>query len=203
MWRARLERWFTPLARRTPLSPNSISIIAAVFALAGAAAFALARANPLLFLIGVAIVAVAGLLDAFDGIVARAQSKESRFGDFLDHFLDRVSDLAILSGWLIGAEVNTALALASLAAVALVGYIGTQIEASFGKRSYEGAGRGEFVLALIAFPIISYTVRRGELGEDLVFSIDDILASLLFVFTLAPLAGRLVLARRLSDEEKR
>ena len=37
----------------------------------------------------------------------------------------------------------------------LNGYVGTQIEATFGERSYEGVGRGEFVLALIVFPIVS------------------------------------------------
>jgi archaetidylinositol phosphate synthase len=149
-WRERLTRWFTPLARRNPLSPNAITTIALILNLV-AAWFLYTRH----FLVGMVFIGIAGLADAFDGIVARVQNKSTRFGDFLDHFFDRVSDAAIAVTWMIGSSVRLELIAIGMIVVMLNGYVGTQIEASFGRRSYEGLGRGEFVLALMVFPIVS------------------------------------------------
>lgn len=157
-WRDRLSRWFTPLARGCPLSPNAITIVALLLNLV-AAAFLYTRH----FLIAIVFIAVSGLADAFDGVVARVQNKSTRFGDFLDHFLDRVGDAAIAVTWMMGSGVRLELIATGMIVVMLNGYIGTQVEASFGERSYEGVGRGEFVLALIAFPIVSYNLMQHQL----------------------------------------
>lgn len=150
VWRDRLHRWFEPLARRTPLSPNAITLLA--LACNVTAALLLWRRQ---FVAGVILLIVGGLLDALDGIVARVQEKESRFGDFLDHFADRVGDLLIVTGWLLGNGVRVDIAMAVVIGVALNGYIGTQLEATWGERRYDTVGRGEYVLALVVFPIVS------------------------------------------------
>jgi phosphatidylglycerophosphate synthase len=193
-WRERLSRWFTPLAQRFPLSPNAITILALIFNLCAAAL--LARA---LFLWAIVLIAVGGLADAFDGIVARAQAKETRFGDFLDHFADRVSDAALTACWLIGSQVRESLVLTAVIAVMLNGYIGTQIEATFRVRNYESVGRGEFVLALIVFPIASYILfHNGWSSVALAgMTIAEWLALLLIAFALFGIVQRLALARRL------
>src|SRR5947207_9340547 len=136
-WRDRLNRWFTPLARRTPLSPNAISVIALLLNVAAAACLYERR-----FLTAIVFIAVGGLADALDGIVARVQGKESRFGDFLDHCLDRVSDTLIAAGWLMGSAVRQPLTIAAIVAIMMNGYIGTQIEATYRERNYESVGRG-------------------------------------------------------------
>src|SRR5215212_90496 len=148
VWRDRLSRWFTPLARRCPFSPNSITIAALVLNLVAAGLF-----YTRWFLPALAFVIVAAFMDAFDGIVARVQGKASRYGDFLDHFADRVSDLFLVAGWLIGSAVRVEITTISLIVSMLNAYIGTQIEASWGERNYDNIGRGEFVLALVVFPI--------------------------------------------------
>ena len=86
-WRDRLNRWLEPMARWSPLTPNAISLLALLLNVMGAVAL-YAR----WFLVAIAFIAAGGLLDAFDGLVARTQDKQSRFGDFLDHGLDRISD---------------------------------------------------------------------------------------------------------------
>ena len=81
----------------------------------------------------------------------------------------------------------------------LNGYLGTQIEATWHERSYDSVGRGEFVLALIVFPIVSFILftngwqwmRFGGL------TIADWLAMLMSVFALIGVVQRLALARRL------
>ena len=193
VWRDRLSRWFTPMARKCPLSPNAISLLALAINLAAAALLAYRQ-----FALGIVCVAIGGLADAFDGIVARAQQKESRFGDFLDHVADRVSDTALAAGWLIGNDVREVLVVIVVFLVMLNGYIGTQIEATWRERSYESVGRGEFVLALIVFPIISSIIWQHGWSSIAYrgFTIGEIMALVLIVFALLGIAQRFALARR-------
>ena len=145
------------------------------------------------------LIAFAGLADAFDGIVARAQGKETRFGDFLDHFADRVSDTLLTAGWAVGSGVRESLVVAAVIVTMLNGYVGTQIEATFRQRNYESIGRGEFVLALIIFPLISYILFRN--GWDSTrgggLTIAEWLAVVLIAFAVLAIGQRLALARRL------
>lgn len=92
-WRDRLDRWLSPVARRTPLSPNAISVIALALNVIAAACL-----YERWFLTAIAFIAAGGLADALDGIVARVHGRATRFGDFLDHCLDRVSDTLIAAG---------------------------------------------------------------------------------------------------------
>ena len=88
----------TCLQERSALNPAAVRLLAGACVLAAMAA---GGRRPILFLVSVAVLTVGGLADAFDGIVARVQGKSSRFGDFLDHFCDRVSDLVLVIGWLL------------------------------------------------------------------------------------------------------
>ncbi len=193
-WRERLSRWFTPLARRCPLSPNAVSFIALALNLV-AAALLFTR----WFLVAIVFIAIGGLCDALDGLVARVQQKATRFGDFLDHVLDRISDSALAAGWMIGSGVRQELTAGALIAIMLNGYIGTQIEASYGQRNYESVGRGEFVLALIVFPIVSFILQSNGWAElrFAMLTIADWLTVLLVLFALLGIAQRMALASRL------
>jgi phosphatidylglycerophosphate synthase len=193
-WRDRLDRWFSPLARRTPLSPNTISVAALVLNVIAAVCL-----FERWFLTAIIFIAIGGFADAFDGIVARVHGTDSRFGDFLDHCLDRVSDTLVAAGWLMGSEVRPLLTVAAIIVVMMNGYAGTQIEATFRERNYESVGRGEFVLALIVFPIVSSIVFRNgwETQRLAALTIAEWLAALLIVFALLGIAQRFALARRL------
>ena len=193
-WRDRLFRWFAPLARRCPLSPNAVTVVALLLNVAAAWLFYERR-----FLAALVLIAVGGLADAFDGIVARVQEKSSKFGDFLDHFCDRVSDLLLIMGWLLGNEVRAELAMAVVLAVMLNGYIGTQIEATWHERNYDSVGRGEFVLALIVFPIVSHIL--GSNGWWTLAAaglrIAEWMSLLLLAFAILGIVQRFALASRL------
>ena len=194
VWRDRLSRWFTPLARRCPLSPNTITILALLLNLAAAGCL-----YSRWFLTAIILIAIGGLCDALDGIVARVQGKSSRFGDFLDHVADRVSDTAIAAGWMMGSAVREELMVAAIIAVMLNGYVGTQIEATFRERSYDGVGRGEFVLALIVFPIVSSILMTNGLLQQsfAAFTIPEWLTILLIAFALFGIGQRLGRAARM------
>jgi len=188
IWRDRLGRWFSPLAQRCPLSPNAITIVALLLNLG--AAYLLYRR---FFLIAMVLLIVGGVADAFDGIVAREQNKSSRFGDFLDHVCDRISDTLLITGWLLGNGVLLPLAIASIIAVMLNGYIGTQIEATWGTRSYDSMGRGEFVLALVVYPIVSHILFANGWGA---MHIQDWMTGLLLAVAFLGIAQRFALAAR-------
>ena len=199
VWRDRLHRWFAPVAARCPLSPNAVSISALLLNAVAATLLGLGRARPVLFLVAVGVVTVAGLADAFDGIVARVQQKESRYGDFLDHFADRVSDVILLIGWLAGNGVRTSLAIAGVAAIMLNGYAGTQLEATWHQRSYDSVGRGEFVLALVVFPIVSFILATNGWSATVYagLTVAEWLTLALIAFSIVGIAQRFALAARL------
>lgn len=196
IWRDRFHRWFAPLAQRCPLSPNAITILALLLNVVAAAL--LYRRY---FLIAMAVLIAGGLADAFDGIVARVQGKTSRFGDFLDHFADRVSDTLLLTGWLLGSAVRAEIALTAVIAILLNGYIGTQLEATWHEREYDTVGRGEFVLALVVFPIVSHILFSN--GWNALapggLHIPEWMALLLVLGAVAGIIQRLLLARRLGS----
>jgi phosphatidylglycerophosphate synthase len=199
LWRERLSRWFSPLARRCPLSPNTITVLALLLNVGAATSFYCARARPALFLVGMSLLFVGGLADAFDGIVARVQNKTSRYGDFLDHFLDRISDLVVVAGWMLGSGVRPEIFAAGIIAVMLNGYIGTQIEATWHERNYDSVGRGEFVIALFIFPIVSYILAtNGWSGARYgTLAVAEWLTGLLIVFAVLGIVQRFALASRL------
>lgn len=194
VWRGRLHRWFEPLARRCPLSPNTITVLALLLNVA--AAWLLYERR---FMIALVLVAAGGLADAFDGIVARVQEKSSRYGDFLDHFCDRVSDLLLVTGWLLGNRVRVEIAMAVVLAVMLNGYIGTQIEATWRERNYDTLGRAEFVLALIVLPIASHILADN--GWDALapagLRVAEWMSLLLLAVAILGIVQRFALASRL------
>lgn len=196
-WRERLERWFRPLALHSPLSANSITVLALAMSLGAAMTLALARSDARLFLLAPVIVAVAGLFDAFDGIVARVRHEETSYGDFLDHLFDRISDSALMAGYLYGAGVRPELGYPALIAVIMAGYTGTQIEATFGTRSYEGVGRGEYVLAIVALPIFTWILSTlGVLNRQFAgLTVPEWLVAVLALVAVYTVATRALRAR--------
>lgn len=198
-WRERLARWFTPLARRIPLSPNAITLIALALNILASACLVYGAQRPALFLVAIVIIAISGIADALDGIVARVQEKTSRFGDFLDHCADRAGDSLLAVCWLMSNGVRQPLAMAGIIMTMLNGYIGTQIEATYGVRSYESVGRGEFVLAMVVLPITSYILFTNgwETMRFASLTVAEWLASVLLVFAVFGVVQRIRVALRL------
>lgn len=87
------------------ISPNSISMIAAVFAIVSAILYAFqGRVGTFEYwwAIGFPIMFIAGMLDVVDGSVARAMGKTTKFGQVLDPVMDRFVEFCYLAGIAIG-----------------------------------------------------------------------------------------------------
>jgi len=150
------RRVSVPVARllaRTPVSPNQVSVLAAL--LAGAAALLLVAGRNIEA--GVLIQA-SSIVDGVDGDLARAKAMATRFGGAFDAVLDRYADAAIVAGLAWYAHEYESLpgpALLGLAAIVgfmMVSYSRARLEAEGGRDVVSGlpgiAGRDVRLLVL-------------------------------------------------------
>ena len=126
-------------------NPNHYTVAGAAMAAGSAASAYLGEP-----LVAVALAAVSALLDAVDGMVARAAGRVSRFGAALDSVLDRVSDFMYHAA-LMFMGVSPPLVMASLGGSMIVPYVRAKGEALGVAMAGVGlAERGERTLVLLA-----------------------------------------------------
>jgi len=134
---------FVGAARTVGLSPNGVSVIAFLLAVAAGGVYAVAVGQPLLYLVGAVLVFLNGWLDLVDGALARELNVASSGGDLLDHVLDRYADIVIIVGLAAGVG-QWALGIAAVTGVVMTSYLGTQAQAVGLDRVYGGAlGRAD------------------------------------------------------------
>jgi archaetidylinositol phosphate synthase len=187
---------FTPLARHMRgISPNALTFVSLLAGVAAGGAFLIAFRGPSFYALAALLLALSGAADSLDGIVARMYGRTSAGGDFIDHFCDRLVEIAILSGIAFSPHANHTLGLYVLVVTLLHSYLGTQIEASFGSRQHNGPGKAEHFVGLIAFalilaffPELSFTLA----GQSA--SLPNIFLAVLGLATLAGVVHRLVRA---------
>ncbi len=136
------------------MDPNHISWFSLL--VSGTAAYLLATAprdsdGGMLLLAGMGLVILAALCDGLDGQIARKHGKDSAYGDFLDHTIDRVVDI----GLLVAIGLNTAflatphLGFAAAIATLLGSYMGTQAQSVGLGRNYGGFSRADRMVVLM------------------------------------------------------
>ena len=108
-------------------------------------------------------IALAMLFDGLDGSLARAKGEVTRWGDYLDHTIDRVLDavwVVCISASVFVADVTLGFAAAFLT---LMGsYMGTQAQAVAGSRNYRGFSRADrTVLTLLSLLIMGIMLLAG------------------------------------------
>jgi len=120
---SRVEQPVAQMLARLGLSPNAITLIGML----GAVGAGLLASQGLLLAAGAATV-IAGVLDLFDGSVARLTGTKSKFGALLDSTADRVSEAAVLVGLAVyyageGSLAGVALSCAAMAGSMMVSYV--------------------------------------------------------------------------------
>jgi phosphatidylglycerophosphate synthase len=106
---------------------------------------------------------LSGPFDALDGALARAANLESRFGAFLDSFLDRYADASVMLGLIYWASRQDRHGLVVLSALALVG----SIMVSYARARAEGLGMSCSVglfTRLERFLVLVLTLFTGQLS---------------------------------------
>jgi CDP-diacylglycerol--glycerol-3-phosphate 3-phosphatidyltransferase len=102
--RQRVRGWAVPIATalgRLGLTPNALTVIGFI----GTCGAAVAAAAQQWILAGV-LVLLFGIFDLFDGALARATGRASKFGAFLDSTLDRTGENLVYAGIAFGCAVD-------------------------------------------------------------------------------------------------
>jgi phosphatidylglycerophosphate synthase len=140
------------------VDPHLITVAALGLAIGAGISFACSTVSVGLVLLGLHVVA-----DYLDGAVARASSRMSKLGDFLDHAADRIADVACLGGLAASGWVRPVVALAALAGSQFLAVVNTQVEASTGVRRDPRLSRTDGHVALMAV-LIAQGFRPGALA---------------------------------------
>jgi archaetidylinositol phosphate synthase len=154
------------VANKIGLTPNHISIIGFMLAMASAFTYAVTTTQSLWMLILAAVfLLVSGFCDTLDGIVARKFQQTTVFGGFFDSVLDRYADVAVYSAIIVAGLINTVWGtfwgatwgLAALAGSMMVSYTRARAEAVGVKMESVGiAERAERMLILVAVSVIGF-----------------------------------------------
>ena len=139
----------------TGLSPNFWTAVGLAFALASAFVYGLSIEFGLI--IGGVLLLVSGFFDMVDGQVARVTGKTSQKGSYLDSMFDKISEVAIFLGLLIGGYVEPYLVLLAITLSLLVSYARAKSDALNIKLQGVGIGeRAERLLVIAIIGIIGY-----------------------------------------------
>jgi archaetidylinositol phosphate synthase len=146
------------IAHKIGLTPNRISIVGFILALASAATYAVTPNQPnWLLLLATLFLLASGFCDTLDGIVARTFGQVSVFGGFFDSVLDRYADAAVYAGIIIAGLCEPVWGLAALAGSVLVSYTRARAEAAGIKMESVGfAERAERMLILAVASIVAF-----------------------------------------------
>jgi len=158
-YREKADRILTPMASKINVEANILTYLSLIFAfLAGLSSF-LSYENTILLPLAALFVAMNGLLDALDGKIARMKGSAGMRGDFIDHAIDRFSDVFILGGIILSPWVEKFIGVAAMATMLLVSYLGTQAQAVGFKRVYAGIlGRADRISILFFALVIQFFV---------------------------------------------
>jgi archaetidylinositol phosphate synthase len=153
-------------AHKIGLTPNKISTIGFILALASTVSYALTSTQNLWWLLlAVVFLLASGFCDTLDGIVARTFGQTTVFGGFYDSVLDRYADAAVYAAIIVAGLSNPAWGslwgsvwgLGALSGSLLVSYTRARAEAVGIKMESVGlAERAERMLILAVVSIIAY-----------------------------------------------
>ena len=134
----------------TGISPTGWSVIGLVFAFASA--FFYGWNIEFSLIIGGIVLLVAGFFDIVDGQVARATKKITKTGGFLDSEFDKIAEVAIFFGILVGGFAEPYLVFLAISLSLLVSYTRSRAE-SLGVK-LQGIGIGERAERLLVIAIV-------------------------------------------------
>jgi CDP-diacylglycerol--glycerol-3-phosphate 3-phosphatidyltransferase/archaetidylinositol phosphate synthase len=149
------------------VTANTLTATSLFFAAIAGVCYYFSRGNSFILFAALVLVFLNALMDGADGLLARKTNSASKYGDFLDHVVDRYSDVFIIGGACLGGYVDAAIGIVILTGVLLASYLGTQAQAVGVGRDYGGImGRADrLILIVLATSInIAYTPAFGIPG---------------------------------------
>ncbi len=205
-YRSTLDWWLVPLAKALRgVHPNTITWISFGFAIAGGLAFWQSGPDRLAWLYAACgCVVLNGVLDVLDGKLAVMTGKVSPKGDYLDHAIDRFSDVSFIAGIAFSAWASVEVGLWALAGTILTSYLGTQAQAVGIGRNYGGLlGRADRMILLMVMPVVQALLAYFGVDTSVEPWFSSVLELLLIYFAVVGLlttAQRFVAGLRAFDD---
>lgn len=135
---------------RYEVSPNTVSIASLICAFFAGLSFYYSPASREFILLAGILVILNSIFDALDGVIARKSNRATPRGDFLDHVIDRYSDVFIICSIFFAGYVSWQLGVTAIVGVLLTSYLGTQAQALSLGRYYGGImGRADRLVVII------------------------------------------------------
>lgn len=147
---------------RTPVTPNVLTTMGLI--LTGVAAGLVVTGE---LVLGGWVLVAGGLMDLFDGAVARARERSTPFGGFYDSISDRISDGVILSAlaWALRDDPRLfALAAVSLVAAQVTSYVRAKAESLDADCHVGFVERGERAIAIMVGLVFHPWLLTGALA---------------------------------------
>ncbi|OYT34842.1 MAG: hypothetical protein B6U87_01355 [Candidatus Aenigmarchaeota archaeon ex4484_52] len=150
---------FSPFA--VNINPNYVSLVAFLCAIIAGVFF-----TKQYFILGGLFVFLNGYFDVLDGEIARLHKREDSFGELIDHFFDRISDIIILTCFVFAPFVELHLVFAVIVLMLLACYLGIEAQALVKKQNKEGWGRRAnrnaiIVLMCLLMPLYTKSIVIG------------------------------------------
>ena len=134
----------------TGLSPNFWTVVGLIIALSSAVVYGMGVEFGLI--IGGILLLVSGFFDMVDGQVARVTGKTSKKGEYLDSMFDKISEVAIFLGILVGGYAEPYVVLLAITLSLLVSY--ARAKSDLINIKLQGIGIGERAERLLVIAIV-------------------------------------------------
>ena len=144
----------------TGLSPNFWTAVGLVFALISALVYGLGNQIEYGLILGGILLLISGFFDMVDGQVARVTGKTSKKGGYLDSMFDKIAEVAIFLGILVGGYAEPYLVFLAITLSLLVSYARAKSDAINVK--LQGVGIGERAERLLVIAIIGMIGFNAE-----------------------------------------
>jgi len=150
------------------LTPNALTVLGLLASTCSAWAYINWRTNRLNLVAAACLILLSGLLDAFDGVLARKTGKVTRCGGFFDSVADRYSDAVVLGAIIVSGLCDPFWGMAALIGSLMVSYARARAEAAGVAMIAVGfAERAERMILLVAVTLGSY-YRIEVLGYGII-----------------------------------
>ena len=151
-------------------TPNTVTAVGFLLTLVASLLYSIGLGTIWLIFGAVLVLLVGAYLDAVDGAMARRYHQISKMGGILDSVLDRVGEIALYAGLVIGSLVPGWLALWALSASLMVSYVRARVDVEGVK--LKGVGLAErperLLILLLATILAAFSSFSFEFGVSLI-----------------------------------
>ncbi len=150
---------------RYEVSPDTVSIASLICAFFAGLSFYYSSVSREFVLLAGILVILNSIFDALDGVIARKSNRATPRGDFLDHVIDRYSDVFIICSIFFAGYVPWQIGVAAIVGVQLTSYLGTQAQALSLGRYYGGImGRADRLVVIILAALGNFAFSASVAG---------------------------------------